>query len=44
MIFIGKTIDRVLKNVENVDLHAEIATEVKILCAGFPAPGLEHLS
>ncbi len=44
MIFIGETIDTVIKNVENVKLQADIAQEVKNLCAGFPAPGLEHLA
>jgi len=44
MIFIGERIDTVVKDVENVKLQVEIAQEVKNLCAGFPAPGLEHLT
>lgn len=44
MFFIGEKIDIVINDAENVDLHAEIALEVKNLCAKFPAPGLEHIS
>lgn len=44
MLFIGEKIDAVVNNVENVELHGAIAREVRELCAGFPAPGLEHLA
>lgn len=43
MVFIGEKIDSVVRDTENVELHAEIAKEVKKLCSAFPAPGLEHL-
>lgn len=43
MTFIGEKIDAVINDVENVELQQQIAQEVKALCAGFPAPGLEHL-
>ncbi len=33
-------IDRILSDVENEDLQAQVASEVKELCASFPAPGL----
>lgn len=44
MVFIGNKIDTVINNAENVELHAEIALEIKKLCSQFPAPGLEHIS
>lgn len=44
MVFIGETIDRIISDPDNVKLQEQTAREVKNLCAGFPAPGLEHLS
>jgi len=43
MVFIGEKINAIVKDVENVELQQQIAAEVKELCAGFPAPGLEHI-
>jgi glycine hydroxymethyltransferase len=43
MVQIGKWIDAVVADPANSDLQAEIAAGVQQLCAGFPAPGLEHL-
>ena len=43
MIQTGKWIDAIISDPVNTALQAEIAEAVKKLCAGFPAPGLEHL-
>ncbi len=44
MVQIGKWIDAVVAAPANTALQAEITTAVQKLCAGFPAPGLEHLT
>ena len=43
MVQTGKWIDAIISDPANTTLQAEIAGAVKKLCAGFPAPGLEHL-
>jgi glycine hydroxymethyltransferase len=43
MVQIGKWIDAIIADPANSQLQADTATAVQRLCAGFPAPGLEHL-
>lgn len=44
MLLISGFIDKVLADPENEQLLQQTAAEVRRLCSGFPAPGLEHLS
>jgi glycine hydroxymethyltransferase len=44
MLLISGFINKVLADPENEQLLRETADEVRKLCSGFPAPGLEHLS
>jgi glycine hydroxymethyltransferase len=43
MVQIGAWIDAVVADPANSSLKATIAADIQKLCAGFPAPGLEHL-
>jgi glycine hydroxymethyltransferase len=43
MVQIGKWTDAIVSAPDNTALQAETAEAVQKLCAGFPAPGLEHL-
>jgi glycine hydroxymethyltransferase len=43
MVEVGRLLDQVISDPENEATHARIAAEVRELCSGFPAPGLEHI-
>ncbi|NLX17945.1 MAG: serine hydroxymethyltransferase [Desulfobulbus sp.] len=44
MVQIGEWIDAIVADPANTQLQQETAVAVQRLCAGFPAPGLEHLT
>ena len=44
MLLISGFIDKILTDPDNEQLLQQTAEEVRRLCSGFPAPGLEHLS
>lgn len=43
MVEIGNLLDAVIADPDNATTQARIAGQVKELCHGFPAPGLEHV-
>lgn len=44
MAEVGRLIDTVIADPDNEAVQARVAAEARQLCAGFPAPGLEHIA